>query len=253
MDTGSFELFSRQMPFIGEENQVKLSKAKVVVVGAGGLGSHVSDMLVRAGVGVVRIIDRDLVEMSNIPRTAVFRREDIGKAKAFVLAEKLAGINPEGRLVYASAVLNDYNAEKFLAGFDVVVDCTDNIESRYAVNKFCTKNKIPWVYGAVIRDEGFSAAFAAGGRPCLSCLYEGKPKKTEKASEAGILGPAVATIASWQAMETIKILTGMAEPDYGKLFRMKLAKPHFELLAIKPWEDCDVCGKDVLKYRRRPS
>lgn len=239
------DLFSRQTPFLGEENQEKLSKAKVAVVGAGGLGSFVCSMLVRTGVGVVRIIDRDLVEESNLPRTILYKRKDIGKAKAFVAKERLSDINPTSRVDGAIENLTDYNAEKLLTGFDVVVDCTDNMETRFAINKFCMKNRVPWVYGTVLRDEGFSSTFRAEGQPCFSCLYHGKTKKTESTAEAGVIAPAVAMVASWQAMEVIKILTGISEPNYSRLLRLKLAGPNLEFLALKPWEDCSICGKDM--------
>lgn len=251
MDFEIYELFSRQIPFLGEKNQDLLAKAKVAVVGAGGLGSHVSEMLVRAGIGHVRIIDRDLVEESNLPRTALYDRRDIGKAKAFVACEKLACINPRGRVESVVETLHDYNAEKLISGFDTVIDCTDNMEARYAINKFCVRNKVPWVYGAVLRDEGLSATFAAAGRPCFACLYPEKPRKVEKTAEAGVISPVIGMIASLQAMEAIKIITQISGPNYSRLFRIKLERPGFELLAIKTREDCPVCGKDILKFRRR--
>jgi adenylyltransferase/sulfurtransferase len=247
MDIGTYDLFSRQTPYLGLARQEKLSGAKVVVVGAGGLGSFVSSMLVRMGVGVVRIIDRDLVEESNLPRTILYKGRDAGKSKAFVASEKLAGINPRSRVDGVTDSLNDMSAENLLAGFDVVVDCTDNMDARFAINKFCVKSRVPWVYGTALRDEGFSSTFRPGGQPCFSCLYHGKTRKTEKTSEAGVIAPVVAMVASWQAMEVIKILTAISEPNYSRLFRIKLERPGFELLAIKPWEDCEVCGKDLLR------
>lgn len=239
-DTG---LFSRQTPFLGERNQEKLSRAKVVVVGAGGLGSFAASMLLRMGVGVVRIIDRDLVEESNLPRTIMYKKKDVGKAKAFIAKERLEGINPTSRVDGLTENLTTSNAEKLLAGFDVVVDCTDNMDARFVINRFCVKNRIPWVYGSVLRDEGFSSTFAPGGRPCLSCLYHGKTRETEKTADAGVIAPAVAIVASWEAMEVVKILTGVSEPNYSKLLKIKLTVPDFEILEIKPREDCEVCGK----------
>lgn len=251
MDASNMELFSRQIPFLGEERQDALSKAKVAVIGAGGLGSFVSSLLVRAGVGVVRIIDPDVVELSNLPRTAIYRQKDAGKSKAFILAERLSGINPDSRVDGKLESFNAYSAEKLLAGFGVVVDCTDSMEARYAINKFCIKNKIPWVYGAVLRDEGFSATFAAGGRPCFNCVYHDKTREAEKTGDTGVIGTAVAMVASWQATEVIKIVTGLAVPNYGKLYRFRLSRPGFEILALKPWDDCDLCGKDLLSSRLR--
>jgi adenylyltransferase/sulfurtransferase len=245
MDIESYELFSRQTPYIGLARQEALSKAKVAVVGAGGLGSLVSSMLVRTGAGVVRIIDRDLVEKSNLPRTALYDRADVGKAKAFVAGERLGNINPESRVEGKVETLNDFNAEDLLTGFNVVVDCSDNMDTRYVINKFCFRNGIPWVYGTALKDEGFSSTFAPSGKPCFACLYPNKTRKTEKTSEAGVIAPVVAMVASWQVMEAIKILTGISEPNYSRLFRIKLERPGFELLNIKTNEDCEICAKRI--------
>lgn len=249
MDIETSELFSRQTPFLGKENQEKLSKAKVAVVGAGGLGSFASSMLLRMGIGVVRIIDRDLVEESNLPRTILYKRKDIGKPKAFVAGERLSGINPTSRVDGVTENLTPSSAERLLAGFDVVVDCTDKMESRFVINMFCVKNRIPWVYGTVTRDDGFSSTFRPGGKPCFSCLYRGKISEI-KTSESGVIAPAVATIASWQAMEVVKILTGIAVPNFSRLLRIKLGQPLFELISIRPLEECEVCG--TCSPERRP-
>jgi adenylyltransferase/sulfurtransferase len=236
------DLFSRQVPYIGKGKQEKLSNSKVAVVGAGGLGSFVSSMLVRMGVGVVRIIDRDLVEESNLPRTILYKKKDVGKAKAFLAQERLGGINPTSRVDGVSENLSPSNSEHLLAGFDVVVDCTDNMETRFAINRHCVKNRIPWVYGTVLRDEGLSSTFAPGGKPCFACLYRAKAKESERTIDAGVIAPAVAIVAAWEAMEVVKILTGISEPNYSRLFRARLGGPDFELLAMKPREDCEVCG-----------
>ena len=243
------DLFSRQMPFIGEENQEKLSKAKVVVVGAGGLGSFVSSMLVRMGIGVVRIIDRDLVEESNLPRTIMYSRKDIGKAKAFVAKERLSSINPTSRVDGVTESLTPYNAKKLLTGFDVVVDCTDSMETRHAINEFCVRSGVPWVYGTVLRDEGFSSTFRPGGKPCFSCLYQKNSKESERTADAGVIAPAVALIASWEASEVIKVLLGISAPNYSKLLRAKLGGPVFEIHNTKPRDDCKVCGRMLPEKR----
>ncbi len=242
MDIETYDLFSRQIPFLGVKRQEILSRKKVVVVGGGGLGSFVSEMLVRAGVGFVRIIDRDLVEESNLHRT-FFGRKDMGKSKAFVLRERLEGINPGSRVQDLSENLNNSNKEKLLAGFDVVVDCTDSMDSRYVINKFCIRNGIPWVYGSVLRDGGFSSTFPPSGKPCFSCLYPITPKKLETSEKAGVISPVIGTIASWEVMEVIKILTALSKPNYSKLLRVTLKKPKFEFLNIRARKDCGVCGK----------
>lgn len=242
MNPETLELLSRQVPFLGMKKQEKLLKSRVVVIGAGGLGCFVSSMLVRLGIGFVRVIDKDLVEESNLHRTILFGTEDIGKSKAFVTMKKLGKINPEGRVQGLAENLSSYNAKKILAGFDVVMDCSDNMESRYVINKFCVKNEKPWVYGSVLRDEGFSSTFQPSGKPCFSCLYPRRPRKLETSEEAGVISPIIGMIASWEAMEAIKILTKLSKPNYSKLLRIKLKKPKFEFLNLRPKRNCEVCG-----------
>jgi len=243
MNPESFDLLSRQIIFIGMEKQEKLSRSKVVVIGAGGLGSHVSEMLIKAGIGTVRVIDRDLVDETNLARVAVFTRDDIGKPKALVIAERFKNLNSDVRIDPKIENLTAYSAEKLLSGFDIVVDCTDNMETRYTINDFCVKNRKHWIYGAVIRDEGLSSTFKPGGKPCFSCLYFGRRREAEKCCEVGVISPIIGIIASWEVMEVFKILTGLAEPNYGKLLRVSLKEPKLEFVKYKAKENCEVCGK----------
>lgn len=244
MKPETYDLFSRQVPFLGMKRQEILLGKKVVVVGCGGLGSHVSSMLVRAGVGLVKVIDRDLVEESNLHRVMIFGGEDIGKAKAFVARKRLRGINPEGRVEGVTENLNNYNYKELLAGFDVAVDCSDNMDTRYLINKFCVKNETPWVYGSVLRDEGFSSTFPPLGKPCFSCLYPKKPGpgSIPVCNVEGVISPIIGMIASWEVMEVIKVLTKLSEPNYSKLLRIRLRRPKFEFLNIKARKNCEVCG-----------
>jgi len=243
MDPETYDLFSRQVPFLGMKRQEILLRKKAVVVGAGGLGSFVSSMIVRMGTGFVRIIDHDLVDESNLHRVSLYSGDDVGKAKAFVAEMKLKGINPGGRVQGVTENLARHNSEKLLSGFDAVVDCSDNMDARYVINKFCVKNEMPWIYGSVLRDEGFSSTFSPSGKPCFACLYPGKPGRLETSGEAGVISPVIGMIASWEAMETLKILTGISRPNYGKLLRITLKKPKFEFLNMKARRDCEVCGK----------
>ena len=237
-----FELLSRQIRYLGEERQEKLDRAKVVVVGAGGLGSYVSQMLIRCGVGFVRVIDRDLVDESNLARVSVYTRDDLGKPKAFVVKEKFKKLNPGSRVDGIEENLTYYNAKKLISGFEVVVDCTDNMETRYEMNRFCFENRIPWVYGTVSRDEGFSSTFSPSGKPCFNCLYPRGTKSPGSPEDSGVISPIVGMTASWQAMEVIKILTGLSRPNYGKLLRINLKTSGFDFLNVKQREDCEVCG-----------
>jgi adenylyltransferase/sulfurtransferase len=241
MKIETYDFFSRQIPYLGVKKQEKLGKAKAVVVGAGGLGSHVSEMLIRMGFGYVRVIDRDLVDETNLHRTSLYTREDIGKSKVFVISEKLKDLNPETRIEGITETLHIYNAEKLVSDFDVVLDCTDNMETRYAINRFCIKNKIPWIYGAVLRDEGFSSTFSPEGRPCFACLYPEMPRTMETCAQVGVIPTIIGIIASWQVTEALKIVTGLGKIRYGQLFHVSLERPLFEFLKIKPREDCEVC------------
>ncbi len=243
MNPETYDILSRQIVFLGMKKQEILLRKKVVVIGAGGLGSFASAMLVRAGVGFVRIVDRDLVEESNLQRMILFDRNDVGKSKAFVTEKRLRNINPEGRVQGVTESLNDYNVKKLLSGFDVVVDCSDNMEVRYVINKFCMDNEIPWVYGSVLRDEGFSSTFLPPGRPCFACLYPRKPKSLPTCVTEGVIPPVIGMTASWEVMEAIKLLTNLSEPNHGKLLRIRLKRPKFEFLKIRARRDCEVCGK----------
>lgn len=242
MNLENYEMFSRQVPFLGEEKQDKLSGGRVVVVGAGGLGSFVSSMLIRLGVGFVRVIDRDIVDESNLARVSVYTRNDLGKSKASTVKERFGKLNTDSRVDGIMENLMTTNAGKLLAGFDAVVDCTDNMESRYVINRFCMKNGIPWVYGSVLRDEGFSSTFPPSGRPCFSCIYPKMPEELETSEQVGVISPIIGMIASWQVMEVVKILTGISKPNYSKLLRITLKKPKFEFLNIKFKGNCRVCG-----------
>ena len=187
MNPETYDIFSRQIPYLGMKKQDMLLRSKVVVVGCGGLGSFVTSMLVRSGVGFVRVIDHDVVEESNLHRVSLFNGEDIGKSKAFLAEKRLKSINPEGRVEGIEDNLNPANAEKLLSGFDVVVDCSDNMEVRYLINRFCFKNEKPWVYGSILRDKGVSSTFPPKGDPVShACTRESQ-------------GPGQSPCAAWRA------------------------------------------------------
>ena len=171
----------------------------------------------------------------------IYEKRDIGKAKAFVAKARLMDINPETRIQDISENLNNTNAEKLLAGFDVIVDCTDNMESRYVINKFSKKNGAAWIYGTVLRDEGFSSTFIPHEGPCFSCIYPKISDEIENNAEAGVISPIIGIIASWQVMETIKIITGIGKPNLSKILRVTLNDPKFGFINIKKKHNCKVC------------
>jgi len=235
--------YSRQIVYLGEENQEKISKSRICVVGCGALGSVVASMLSRAGANLI-IIDRDFVEKSNLQRAVLFNEDDINKPKAIAAKERLKRINSEIDIEILVDDLDPDNISKIKS--DVVIDCTDNIHTRHMINEFCVQNRIPWVYGAVIGTDGMAAFFTK--QPCFRCML---PRKVERGQldtceTHGILSPTVHMIASWQVMQAIKIITN--KPDCGVLFNFSLENGRFETSRIKEDPDCKVCIKNEYSH-----
>ncbi len=238
------EFYSRQIDVLGEEGQRKISKAKVSIVGAGGLGSFVSSQLVRLGIGTIRLIDSDRVEKSNLHRTAFFETRDIDRPKVRVTELRLGSVNPSSRIETFKDRLCEDNVD-ILNASDIVIDCTDNMETRFVINDFCTKNDIPWIYASVSGTSGLSSTFKAGGKPCLKCLYPNIKSNDEMVSKKeGILPPIVPALASWQVMECIKIITGIGEPNHEKLLKVDMKDSKFEFIQVNPNPMCKTCVGD---------
>jgi molybdopterin/thiamine biosynthesis adenylyltransferase len=211
------ERYSRQILFhgIGEAGQQRLLDARVVVVGCGALGSFEAGALARAGVGYLRIIDRDYVELSNLQRQWLFDQCDVEQAlpKSMAAARRLAAINSDIRIEPVVADLTPGNADDLLSEFDLILDGTDNFETRYLINDYAVSRGRPWVYGAAVGSYGISMAVVPGKTACLRCVYPDPPPGAQPTCEtAGVLGSLTALIASLQVSEGIKILCG-AEPS----------------------------------------
>ncbi|MDQ0155732.1 ThiF family adenylyltransferase [Robertmurraya andreesenii] len=209
--------YSRQMLFkpIGEDGQKKLLRKKAAIVGMGALGTVVANHLVRAGVGHVRIIDRDLVELSNLQRQSLFDEEDAaGNLPKVIAAERRLGkINSMVMIEPIIADLNLDNAEELLSGFDVIIDGTDNFPTRYLINDVSLKLGIPWVFGAAVSSRGMHAVFIPGKTPCYRCLFpEIQTGLGETCDTVGVLAPITDIIGSFEAVEALKILID-AEPN----------------------------------------
>ncbi|MFH1977725.1 MAG: ThiF family adenylyltransferase [Candidatus Aenigmatarchaeota archaeon] len=229
--------YSRQIVYFGEKNQTKLFKAKISIVGCGATGSVVSSLLVRAGIGSIKIIDRDFVDLSNLQRTELFTEEDIGKPKAEAAKERLAQINPEIKI---ESITDDLRQNPELLKSDLIIDCTDNMETRHLINEFAVKNSIPWIYGGAIGEEGMSVSFF--GTPCLKCLFPRESRgQLETCETLGILSPTSHIIGSWQASEATKILTGKTK--FGVLFNFSTKEPRFDFSKIKQNKNCSVCSQ----------
>ncbi|HEV8039845.1 MAG TPA: ThiF family adenylyltransferase [Bryobacteraceae bacterium] len=211
------ERYSRQILFhgIGEAGQQRLLDARVVVVGCGALGSFEAGALARAGVGYLRIIDRDYVELSNLQRQWLFDQCDVEQAlpKSMAAARQLAAINSDIRIEPVVADLTPANADELLGESDLILDGTDNFETRYLINDYSVSRARPWVYGAAVGSYGISMAVVPGKTACLRCIYPDPPPGAQPTCEtAGVLGSLTALIASLQVSEAIKILCG-AEPS----------------------------------------
>jgi len=211
------ERYSRQILFqgIGETGQQRLLDARVVVVGCGALGSFEAGALARAGVGSLRIIDRDYVELSNLQRQWLFDQCDVEKAlpKSMAAARRLTAINSDIRIEPVVADLTPANADDLLSESDLILDGTDNFEARYLINDYAVSRGRPWVYGAAVGSYGISMAVVPGKTACLRCVYPDPPPGAQPTCEtAGVLGSLTALIASLQVSEGIKILCG-AEPS----------------------------------------
>ncbi len=206
--------YARQIAFapIGDGGQKRLRKSRVVLVGCGALGSVSSSLLVRAGVGFLRLIDSDTVEVSNLQRQILFTEEDVGSglSKAEIARNRLSKINSEVELEAFPDRLTAGNAAQLLAEVDLIVDATDNFETRYVINEFSVESGTPWVFGAAAASEGRVMAVIPGKTPCLRCIIGEQPsvEETPTAGTHGIIGPLVAVVASMQATEALKLLTG---------------------------------------------
>lgn len=210
----SLDRYVRQMRFapLGEAGQRRLGAASALVCGCGALGSTLANLLVRAGVGRVRIVDRDFVDLTNLQRQALFDEQDVaaGLPKAIAAAEKLRRINSQVEIEPVVADVGAANVESLCEGVGVIVDGTDNFETRFLLNDVAVKHGIPWVYGGCLGAEGQTLTILPGETPCLRCVMEDcpPPGTMPTCDMAGILGPLVGVVASIEALEAIKILSG---------------------------------------------
>lgn len=208
-----------QLPGFGVEGQQKLTAAKVLVVGAGGLGIPVLQYLTGMGVGVLGVVDADIVSLSNLHRQIIYTQEDLGKLKVECCVPRLQKQNPEVRIKSFPVFLTPENALSILEEFDVVVDATDNFHTRYLINDACVILKKPFVYGAIQYFEGHVSVFNYQDGPTYRCLYPDPPSQGQipDCNTAGVLGIVPGLVGCQQALETIKIITGIGKPLSGML------------------------------------
>ncbi len=253
MDTNKY---SRQILFspIGAEGQGKLLESKTVILGCGALGTAQANALVRAGVGTVRIIDRDFVEESNLQRQMLFDEADAtaNLPKAVAAECKLRRINSDVRVEGIVADADSSNIEEFVEGFHVVLDATDNFETRYLLNEAAVKLGIPWIYGAVVASYAATMTILPGRSACLACMLPKFPQGMhETCDTAGIIGPAVSWGAAIQCTEALKILLGRETELHGSLLAYDLWSNRFQQIKAARDPECRVCGAREFVYLER--
>ena len=225
---------------IGGPGQQKLRAAKVLIVGVGGLGSPAALYLAAAGLGVLGLVDPDTVALSNLQRQVLFATEDVGRLKVDAAAERLGALNPRVQIEAHALALTSANAEKVVAGYDLVLDGTDDFATRFAVNAACVAAQIPLVSGAIGRWTGQVGVFEA--KPCYRCLVPETPPDAETCAAVGVVGALAGVIGAMMAMEAIKLVTGAGEALTGRLMLYDALAAEIRTVRVTADPDCPVCG-----------
>lgn len=250
MEAGRSEWLSRYAKHIllgevGVEGQEKLTKAKVLVIGAGGLGSSAIYHLAASGVGLIGIVEDDVVELSNLNRQIIHDTAHLGVHKGESARERVKSLNPETEVILHKTFLNHENASEVIKGYDIVIDGSDNLETRFLVNDICYSLKIPMVHGAVLGFKGQISVFTGSeGSPCYRCIYENIPVGIFNFREEGVLGPVPGVIGTLQAIEAIKLIVGIGKPLVGRLLVYDALSCEFRKFLINKNPFCTVCGKN---------
>jgi molybdopterin/thiamine biosynthesis adenylyltransferase/rhodanese-related sulfurtransferase len=234
------------MPEVGMEGQLKIKTAKVLCIGAGGLGSPLALYLGAAGVGTLGIVDFDVVDYTNLQRQIIHSTADVGRKKLDSAADKLKAINPFINIRRFDTRLSSDNAIELFKEFDIIADGTDNFPTRYLVNDACVITGKPNVYGSIFRFEGQASIFATEGGPCYRCLYPEPPPPglVPSCAEGGVLGILPGLVGIIQATEVIKLILGIGDPLIGRLLLIDALGMSFRQLKLRKNPDCPVCGKN---------
>jgi sulfur-carrier protein adenylyltransferase/sulfurtransferase len=240
--------YSRHLiiPDVGKTGQRRLKNAKVLVVGAGGLGSPALLYLAAAGVGTLGVIDFDVVDESNLQRQIIHGQSDIGRPKAVSAMESIREVNPLVNVVLHEERLDSDNAMQIFGPYDLIVDGTDNFATRYLVNDACVLLGKPYVWGSIYRFDGQASVFWADYGPCYRCLYPEPPPPgmVPSCAEGGVLGVLCASIGSIQVTEAIKLITGIGEPLAGRLMIYDALEMTYRTVKVRKDPECPVCGKN---------
>ncbi|MDQ1407008.1 MAG: molybdopterin-synthase adenylyltransferase [Acidobacteriaceae bacterium] len=255
MDDFLQEKYSRQILFngIGAGGQERLLASSAVVAGCGAIGAAAASLLVRAGVGRIRIVDRDFVEPSNLQRQTLFDESDAREAlpKAVAAERKLRAINSSVSIEGLVADINPHNVEQLLNNFDVILDGTDNFETRFLINDFAIKCGKPWIYAAAVASYGLTMTVQAGESACLACLLEEAEAVTgmeDTCDTVGVVGPIVNLVASLQVAEAMKLLSGNYQELHGRLISCDVWSGHFQSVQVERNPDCRCCGRREFSY-----
>jgi adenylyltransferase/sulfurtransferase len=240
------ERYSRQMLFapIGEEGQRKLKDSAVCIIGMGALGTVLANHMVRAGVGLVRCVDRDYVEKSNLQRQMLYDEEDVenGYPKAIAAEKKLRKINSDVRLEPIVADVTVHNIESLLEGIDLVLDGTDNFQTRFLLNDACFRKGIPFTYGGAVSSRGMSAILVPGVTPCLRCFIQSADAGGQTCDTIGVIAPVVDIVASYQAVEALKFLVEAGKKRRNSLLTFDVwENRYYEMKLGEPLNECPCC------------
>ena len=246
LDAEEVKRYSRHLilPEVGMEGQKKLKAARVLCIGAGGLGSPVAMYLAAAGVGTIGIVDFDVVDLSNLQRQLLHFTPDVGRPKLESAKEKIVALNPNVNVETYNEALTSQNALRLFEGYDVIVDGTDNFPTRYLVNDACVLLGIPNAYGSIFRFEGQASVFGTKEGPCYRCLYPEPPPPglVPSCAEGGVLGVLPGIVGCIQANETLKLILGIGEPLVGRFLIFDALRMKFRELKLRKDPDCPVCG-----------
>lgn len=249
------ERYSRQILFggIAREGQERLLNSRVLLVGCGALGASHAEMLARAGVGRLRIVDRDFVEFTNLQRQTLYKESDANERipKAIAAKSRIAEINSEIEVEAVVADINNSNVESLIEGCDVVLDGTDNFQIRYLVNDACVKHDQPWIYGAAVSSYGTTMTVLPGVTPCLRCIFEEMPDagSSPTCDTAGVIMPIISSIASIQVAEALKLLTGQRDSLHGSLMQIDVWQNEWRKIKLAGADrDCVACGHRKFEF-----
>lgn len=233
------------LPLIGKDGQQKLKNAKVLCIGAGGLGSPALLYLAAAGIGTVGVVDDDAVDLSNLQRQILFTTDDIGNQKSISAKNKLSALNPEINIHTIDLRLSRDNALEIIEPYDLVLDCTDNFYARYLINDACVFLNKPDIYASVLRFEGHCSVFSTPQGPCYRCLFPSppSPEQIPNCSDAGVIGALPGMLGSIQAMEAIKIILNIGNILSGRLLLIDALSMQFKELTIAKNPECSGCSR----------